>query len=125
MGPATAAATRAIAQLQAAGAVVRVVQADVAQAQDVAHLLDVCQKAAPLRGIVHAAGVLDDGVLARQNAERLVRVLWTSDLCLQRGESNGIDVLYLRVRVGWFTKVEAIPQEAWYLLGPSHGRCHG
>lgn len=56
---------------------------------------------------------------------RLVRVLWTSDLCLQRGESNGIDVLYLRVRVGWFTKTEAIPQEAWYLIGPSHGRCTG
>lgn len=57
--------------------------------------------------------------------ERLVRVVWTSGLCLQRGEANGIDVLYLRVRVGWFTKVEAIPQEAWYLIGPSHGRCTG
>jgi hypothetical protein len=56
---------------------------------------------------------------------RLVRVLWTSDLCLQRGESNGIDVLYLRVRVGWFTKTEAIPQEAWHLLGPSRGHCTG
>ena len=50
-------------------------------------------------------------------------MLWTSDLCLQRGESNGIDVLYLRVRVGWFTKTEAIPQEAWYRIGPS--RCIG
>jgi hypothetical protein len=56
---------------------------------------------------------------------RLVRVLWTSDLCLQRGEANGIDVLYLWVRVGWFTKMEAIPQEDWLLLGPSHGRCTG
>jgi hypothetical protein len=54
---------------------------------------------------------------------RLVRVLWTSKLCLSNGESNGIDVLYLRVRVGWFTKIEAIPQEGWYLVGPSHGRC--
>jgi hypothetical protein len=56
---------------------------------------------------------------------RLVRVLWTSDLCLQRREANGIDVLYLRVRVGWFTKTEAIPQEDWLLIGPSHGRCTG
>jgi hypothetical protein len=32
-------------------------------------------------------------------------------------------VLYLRVRVGWFTKVEAIPQEDWLLIGPSHRRC--
>jgi len=54
---------------------------------------------------------------------RLIRVLWTSNLCLSKGESNGIDVLYLRVRVGWFTKVEAIPQEDWLLLGPSHGHC--
>jgi hypothetical protein len=56
---------------------------------------------------------------------RLVRVLWTSDLCLQKGEANGIDVLYLRVRVGWFTKTEAIPQVDWLLIGPSHGRCVG
>jgi len=56
---------------------------------------------------------------------RLVRVLWTSDLCLQKGEANGINVLYLRVRVGWFTKTEAIPQEDWLLIGPSHGRCTG
>jgi myxalamid-type polyketide synthase MxaB len=68
--PATAAAAAAVAELQADGAEVQVVQADVAQAQDVTYLLDICQKAAPLRGIVHAAGVLDDGVLARQNAER-------------------------------------------------------
>ena len=50
---------------------------------------------------------------------RLVRVLWTSDLCLQSGESNGIDVLYLRVRVGWFTKIEAIPQEACTCSAPA------
>jgi hypothetical protein len=56
---------------------------------------------------------------------RLVRVLWTSDLCLQKGEANGINVLYLRVRVGWFTKTEAIPQVDWLLIGPSHGRCVG
>ena len=29
----------------------------------------------PLRGVVHAAGVLDDGVLAEQTAERFARVL--------------------------------------------------
>jgi hypothetical protein len=56
-------------------------------------------------------------------ASRLVRVLWTSDLCLGKGESNGIGTLSLRVRVGWFTRTEIIPQQGWYLLGPSHGRC--
>jgi hypothetical protein len=54
---------------------------------------------------------------------RLVRVLWTSDLCLGRGEANGIDTLALRVRVGWFTRTEIIPQQAWYLVGPSRGHC--
>ena len=54
---------------------------------------------------------------------RLVRVLWTSDLCLGKGESYGTGTLSLRVRVGWFTRTEIIPQQGWYLLGPSHGRC--
>lgn len=54
---------------------------------------------------------------------RLVRVLWTSNLCLGRGEANGIHTLALRVRVGWFTRTEVIPQQAWYLVGPSRGHC--
>jgi HAAS domain-containing protein len=54
---------------------------------------------------------------------RLVRVLWTSGVCLSKGESNGIDDLYLRVRVGWFTRTQIIPQQEWDLIGPSHGRC--
>src|SRR6185369_6365594 len=29
----------------------------------------------PLRGVVHAAGVLDDGILAEQDADRFARVL--------------------------------------------------
>lgn len=56
---------------------------------------------------------------------RIVRVLWTSDLCLGKGESNGINTLSLRVRVGWFTRTERIPQQSWHLVGPSHGRCVG
>jgi hypothetical protein len=55
---------------------------------------------------------------------RLVRVLWTSDVCLTKGESDGIDQLYLRVRVGWFTRTEVVPQQGWYLIGPHHRRCH-
>jgi hypothetical protein len=54
---------------------------------------------------------------------RLVRALWTSNLCLAKGESNGIDTISLRVRVGWFTRTERIPQQGWYLVGPSQGRC--
>jgi hypothetical protein len=54
---------------------------------------------------------------------RLVRVLWTSRLCLGPGEANGIDTLALRVRVGWFTRTEVIPQQAWYLIGPRGRHC--
>ncbi|HTX83442.1 MAG TPA: hypothetical protein VME44_14725, partial [Streptosporangiaceae bacterium] len=54
---------------------------------------------------------------------RLVRVLWTSESCLSNGESTGINQIFLRVRVGWFTRTEKIPQQGWYLAGPSHGRC--
>jgi acyl carrier protein/NAD(P)-dependent dehydrogenase (short-subunit alcohol dehydrogenase family) len=73
--PATAEAEATVAQLQDAGVAVQVVQADVALAPDVTRLLGVCHKAAPLSGIVHAAGVLDDGVVAKQTAERLARVM--------------------------------------------------
>jgi hypothetical protein len=55
---------------------------------------------------------------------RLVRVLWTSRFCLQKGESQGTTRLVLRVRVGWFTRTEIIPLDhGFYLIGPSHGRC--
>jgi hypothetical protein len=54
---------------------------------------------------------------------RLVRVFWTSRVCLGNGESNGIDDLYLRVRVGWFTRTQIIPQQEWDLIGPSRGHC--
>jgi hypothetical protein len=54
---------------------------------------------------------------------RLVRVLWTSDVCLNTGESGGINQIFLRVRVGWFTRTEIIAQQGWYLMGPSHGHC--
>jgi acyl transferase domain-containing protein/acyl carrier protein len=55
------------------GANVRVVTADVSQEDGVRQALAACE--GPLRGIVHAAGVVDDGVLAGQSAERFGRVL--------------------------------------------------
>jgi myxalamid-type polyketide synthase MxaB len=64
-----------IARLRSAGASVQVVQANIASARDVAGLIETCQAQAPLRGVLHAAGVLDDGVLDRQTAERFARVL--------------------------------------------------
>jgi myxalamid-type polyketide synthase MxaB len=73
-GP-SAEAWEAMEEMRAAGASVREVRADVASPADTARLIEACQAEAPLRGVVHAAGVLDDGVVDRQTAERFSRVL--------------------------------------------------
>jgi myxalamid-type polyketide synthase MxaB len=69
------AALDAIERLRSTGASVQVVQADVANSGDVEHLIAMCRAQGTLRGIVHAAGVLDDGVLEKQTAERFSRVM--------------------------------------------------
>ncbi|XYI03831.1 type I polyketide synthase [Sorangium sp. So ce1128] len=65
----------AIERLRAAGAQVTVAQADVAEAPEVQALLAALPPEPPFRGVIHAAGVLDDGVLAHQDAARLAAVL--------------------------------------------------
>ncbi len=66
----------ALQDLEARGARVLVVQGDVAMAADVTRMLaEIEATCPPLRGIIHAAGVLDDGVLRQQNAERFAKVL--------------------------------------------------
>ena len=62
-----------IAELTALGATVVVEQADVAQRASMAALI--ARLARPLRGVIHAAGVLDDGVLRRQSWPRFAKVL--------------------------------------------------
>ena len=61
----------ALHSLEDAGVTVDVIAADVSQAEDVARVLAATPK---LRGIVHAAGVLDDGMLAQQSAARFAKV---------------------------------------------------
>ena len=62
--------------LERDGAKVLVVLADVARRADVARLLgEAASSMPPLRGIVHAAAVLDDGVLMRQSLPRFHGVL--------------------------------------------------
>ncbi|XXX73393.1 SDR family NAD(P)-dependent oxidoreductase [Sorangium sp. So ce134] len=65
----------AVEALRERGARVTVAQADVADAAAVRALLAAVPAELPLRGLIHAAGVLDDGVLAQQNAARFARVL--------------------------------------------------
>jgi acyl transferase domain-containing protein/acyl carrier protein len=74
-GATTAAQRAAVAALAARGARVEVARADAAHHGELAHAVDLARSLGPLRGIVHAAGVLDDGLLEQQRIERLARVL--------------------------------------------------
>ena len=66
---------------------------------------------------------------------RLLRITWITDVCILGGtKSNNmlndgyqsIDSIYLRVRVGWFTRTDVIPLDmAVALAGPSHGVYNG
>jgi NAD(P)-dependent dehydrogenase (short-subunit alcohol dehydrogenase family)/acyl carrier protein len=72
----TEAAQSVLERLRGRGASISVVPADVAADADVNALLTHCDRAdAPLRGVVHAAGVLDDGLLAQLTPERVRAVL--------------------------------------------------
>lgn len=68
------AAQLVIADLEARGAKVQVVNADISQADEVERLLQASQDLAPLKGIIHAAAVLDDGVVTEQTPDRFARV---------------------------------------------------
>jgi thioester reductase-like protein len=75
-GATTAAAKEALAAMQARGASVVVAQADVGSETDVARVIgDINATMPPLRGIMHLAAVLDDGILLQLNRERFQTVL--------------------------------------------------
>ncbi|GAC1343814.1 MAG: type I polyketide synthase [Ktedonobacteraceae bacterium] len=72
----TGSARAAIDALEKTGAQVVVARADVAQEEQVASVLARIDDAMPpLRGVFHAAGVLDDGLLVNLNQERLSAVM--------------------------------------------------
>ncbi|HEX9925384.1 MAG TPA: type I polyketide synthase, partial [Anaerolineae bacterium] len=67
---------QAVAKLEQLGCQVLVIRADISRQADVKTLLTQIQAAMPpLKGVIHAAGVLDDGVLQQQNWSRFERVL--------------------------------------------------
>ncbi|NJP07245.1 MAG: SDR family NAD(P)-dependent oxidoreductase [Chloroflexaceae bacterium] len=63
-------ARQMLAELQQQSATVQIVQADISQYDDTARLLAACNDLAPLKGIIHAAGLLDDGILLQQTTAR-------------------------------------------------------
>jgi acyl-CoA synthetase (AMP-forming)/AMP-acid ligase II/acyl carrier protein len=68
--------SEAVAQLTRAGARVEIVCGDIADRTFVARLFDDLQARGQIvRGIVHAAGVLDEALLEQQDGARLARVL--------------------------------------------------
>ncbi|WP_341737261.1 SDR family NAD(P)-dependent oxidoreductase [Microcoleus sp. CAWBG640] len=66
------AANEAIRKLEQAGAKVSVINADISNQEDVQKILSECPN---LRGIVHTAGVLDDGLLKEQTPTRFKKVM--------------------------------------------------
>jgi acyl transferase domain-containing protein len=74
--PPSSQAREVIRRLEAGGVQVDVMQADVASIDDMRRLLaEIQHSRPPVRGIVHAAGVLDDGVLTQLSWDRFQRVL--------------------------------------------------
>jgi NADPH:quinone reductase-like Zn-dependent oxidoreductase/acyl carrier protein len=75
-GAATEAARQAVAKMEADGVRVVVAKADVSDERQVAGMLEeIHSSMPPLRGVVHAAGILDDGVLLQLDEDRFARVM--------------------------------------------------
>ncbi|HEY2502020.1 MAG TPA: SDR family NAD(P)-dependent oxidoreductase [Mycobacterium sp.] len=75
-GPASKSAQKTLDALRAEGTEVVVARGDVARADQLAAVLQsINASMPPLRGIVHAAGTLDDGILARLDERRLRDVM--------------------------------------------------
>lgn len=65
-----------VRKLEKAGVQVLIAQGDVSQKQQLARILrEIDERLPPVRGIIHAAGVLDDGVLLQQGWNRFTKVL--------------------------------------------------
>lgn len=68
-------AESAIESLRQRGASVTVVRGDVSKAEDVAAMIEASRRMAPLRGVVHAAGIVRDALVRNQSAESFAAVM--------------------------------------------------
>ncbi|NES02152.1 MAG: type I polyketide synthase [Okeania sp. SIO2F4] len=65
-----------IAKMETMGANIVLARCDISLENDVQKIIkDIAQSLPPLRGIMHLAGVLDDGVLQKQNWQRFAKVM--------------------------------------------------
>jgi acyl transferase domain-containing protein/acyl carrier protein len=69
-----AGAAQAIAELSSAGVHVHAIAADIADAGECARLFELLANAPELRGVIHAAGVVDDGTVEQVKWEQFARV---------------------------------------------------
>jgi len=69
-----------VEELSALGARVTVAAVDVADRHALEQVIEAIPSDVPLRGVIHAAGVLDDGVLPEQTAERFAQADRSLDL---------------------------------------------
>nr|WRX36518.1 hypothetical protein [Cystobacterineae bacterium] len=75
-GAASAEQQSAVASLEARGTRVTVAKVDVAERSQLERVLDgISMSGMPLRGVIHAAGLLDDGLLLQQSPARLRKVM--------------------------------------------------
>jgi acyl transferase domain-containing protein/acyl carrier protein len=74
--PASATASTLIERMRTSGAQVKIQTADVSDATQLRRVFaEIKEELPPLRGIVHAAGLLDDGALSNLNRQRLEKVM--------------------------------------------------
>jgi short-subunit dehydrogenase/acyl carrier protein len=71
----SAAAEEQVSKLRQSGVSVKVLKADVTKRADVLMVIEAISGMPPLKGIIHGAGVLSDGVLMKQDMERFHRVI--------------------------------------------------
>ena len=62
-------------ELTEQGVTIALAKADVANADDISQLLTAIPASTPLRGVIHAAGVIDDGMAMQQTAERFAKTM--------------------------------------------------
>ncbi|NEP14133.1 MAG: SDR family NAD(P)-dependent oxidoreductase, partial [Symploca sp. SIO2C1] len=69
-------AQKVITELEAAGASISVLLGDISHQEDVENIFEeIATSLSPLKGVIHAAGVLDDGVLQKMSWQQFTKVM--------------------------------------------------